>query len=561
MISKMNFLKFISSFLIICFMVGCKSNHTVKEKEIVMTPEQMDDQISDNIRSVLNFAKGSNGMINDSIRLSMFNIVNSLYEKNNFQGIWSRKENWKPVADSMFQFIKKARYYGLYPEDYHYNELDSLRLKIAGDSLVRMDAVAWTKADLLLTDAFMKTLKDLKEGRILPDSVSIVSKENYVDSFFVQNLNQAIDSNNISELFQSVEPTNTNYVSLRQLLPAFVDSMDTEKYLFVHFPYIDTAAFNQELYKRLLQSGIGDPNADPDSATLSKEVKKYQAKHQLTADGKPGEVTVRTLNSNDNEKFRRIAITLDRYKQLPELPEKYIWVNLPSLYLKVFDNDTVALESKIIIGKPTTPTPLLSSKITNMVTYPNWTIPMSIIRKDILPALKVNPGYLASKGFSLVDYNGETVDPFTVKWSKYKKGIPWKIVQGSGDDNALGIFKFNFNNPYSVYLHDTNQRYLFANSNRALSHGCVRVQKWEELAFFIAENDSLATKEGHPLSYTADSIRNWIANKDRKTIMVKKRLPLYIQYFTCEAKDDKIVMYNDVYNEDNLLEEKYFADK
>jgi murein L,D-transpeptidase YcbB/YkuD len=561
MIPKMNFLKFISSFLIICFMVGCKSNHTVKEKEIVMTPEQMDDQISDNIRSVLNFAKGSNGMINDSIRLSMFNIVNSLYEKNNFQGIWSRKENWKPVADSMFQFIKKARYYGLYPEDYHYNELDSLRLKIAGDSLVRMDAVAWTKADLLLTDAFMKTLKDLKEGRILPDSVSIVSKENYVDSFFVQNLNQAIDSNNISELFQSVEPTNTNYVSLRQLLPAFVDSMDTEKYLFVHFPYIDTAAFNQELYKRLLQSGIGDPNADPDSATLSKEVKKYQAKHQLTADGKPGEVTVRTLNSNDNEKFRRIAITLDRYKQLPELPEKYIWVNLPSLYLKVFDNDTVALESKIIIGKPTTPTPLLSSKITNMVTYPNWTIPMSIIRKDILPALKVNPGYLASKGFSLVDYNGETVDPFTVKWSKYKKGIPWKIVQGSGDDNALGIFKFNFNNPYSVYLHDTNQRYLFANSNRALSHGCVRVQKWEELAFFIAENDSLATKEGHPLSYTADSIRNWIANKDRKTIMVKKRLPLYIQYFTCEAKDDKIVMYNDVYNEDNLLEEKYFADK
>lgn len=561
MIPKMNFLKFISSFLIICFMVGCKSNHTVKEKEIVMTPEQMDDQISDNIRSVLNFAKGSNGMINDSIRLSMFNIVNSLYEKNNFQGIWSRKENWKPVADSMFQFIKKARYYGLYPEDYHYNELDSLRLKIAGDSLVRMDAVAWTKADLLLTDAFMKTLKDLKEGRILPDSVSIVSKENYVDSFFVQNLNQAIDSNNISELFQSVEPTNTNYVSLRQLLPAFVDSMDTEKYLFVHFPYIDTAAFNQELYKRLLQSGIGDPNADPDSATLSKEVKKYQAKHQLTADGKPGEVTVRTLNSNDNEKFRRIAITLDRYKQLPELPEKYIWVNLPSLYLKVFDNDTVALESKIIIGKPTTPTPLLSSKITNMVTYPNWTIPMSIIRKDILPALKVNPGYLASKGFSLVDYYGETVDPFTVKWSKYKKGIPWKIVQGSGDDNALGIFKFNFNNPYSVYLHDTNQRYLFANSNRALSHGCVRVQKWEELAFFIAENDSLATKEGHPLSYTADSIRNWIANKDRKTIMVKKRLPLYIQYFTCEAKDDKIVMYNDVYNEDNLLEEKYFADK
>jgi len=562
MVSKMNLLKFISGLFIISFMAGCTSNHTVKEKEIVATPEKMDDQISDNLKSILAFAENSNGVINDSIKLSLFEVLNSFYEKNNYKGIWSQKESWKPVADSMFQFIKHSKYYGLYPEDYHYKELDSLRTKIEKDSLARMDAVSWTKADLMLSDAFMKTLKDLKEGRMLPDSVSIASKPSYVDSFFIQNLNQVLASNNVSQLFQSVEPANANYISLRQLLPEFVDSMDTRKYLFINFPYIDTVAFNQRLYKRLLQSGIGDPeNKNPDSATLSKEVKKYQARHKLTADGKAGETTVRTLNSNDNEKFRRIAITLDRYKQLPTLPEKYIWVNLPSLHLKVFDNDTVVLESKVIIGKPATPTPLLSSQISNMVIYPNWTIPESIIKKDILPALKVNPGYLASKGFSLVDNKGEAVDPFTVKWSKYKKGIPWKIVQGSGDDNALGIFKFNFNNPYSVYLHDTNQRYLFANSNRALSHGCVRVQNWEALAFFIAKNDSMATKEGHPLSYTADSIRNWIANKNRKTIMVKKRLPLFIQYFTCEAKDNKIIMYNDVYKEDNVLEEKYFAKK
>jgi len=175
--------------------------------------------------------------------------------------------------------------------------------------------------------------------------------------------------------------------------------------------------------------------------------------------------------------------------------------------------------------------------------------------------LKNNPGYLASKGFSLVDSHGETVNPYTVNWSKYTKAIPWKIVQGSGDDNALGIFKFNFNNPYSVYLHDTNQRYLFQNSQRALSHGCVRVQKWEALAFYIAQNDSLATKEGEQLSYNTDSIKTWIANKARKTIMVKKRLPLFIEYFTCEAKNNKIVFYNDIYNEDKALEQKYFANR
>jgi len=160
-----------------------------------------------------------------------------------------------------------------------------------------------------------------------------------------------------------------------------------------------------------------------------------------------------------------------------------------------------------------------------------------------------------------VDYHGQVIDPYSVNWSKYKNGIPWKIVQGSGDDNALGIFKFNFSNPYSVYLHDTNQRYLFANSNRALSHGCVRVQKWEELAFFITKNDSLAAPKGHKISYNEDSIKTWIANEDRKSIMVKKKLPLYIEYFTCEATKDKIAFYNDIYNKDQELEQKYFADK
>jgi L,D-transpeptidase YcbB len=562
MLSKANLIKLFSAvFLFFCFF-SCKNNHGVKEKEIVKAPEKMDDQIADNIKAVLLFAKYSNGIINDSIKLSELNLLNSFYEKNNYQGIWSKTEMWNPVADSMFEFIKNSKYYGLYPEDYHYRELDTLRSQIANDSLVRMDAIAWTKADLMLSDAFMKTLKDLKEGRLLPDSVSIVSKNNYADSFFIPNLNKIIESNSVSQTFQNVEPADSGYISLKGLLVNFVDSMNPKKYLYLDYPYKDTLLFYKNLYKRLLQSGFGNKEiATPDSVLLSNEVKKYQAKHKLTADGKAGEGTIRSLNFNDNEKFRRIAVTLDRYKSLPELPESYIWVNLPGFYLKVYDHDTVVLESKVIIGKPSTPTPLLTSKITNMVTYPNWTIPESIIKKDILPALKINPGYLASKGFSLVDSHGETVNPYTVKWTKYTKGIPWKIVQGSGDDNALGIFKFNFNNPYSVYLHDTNQRYLFQNSQRALSHGCVRVQKWEALAFYIAQNDSLASKEGEQLSYNTDSIKTWIANKARKTIMVKKRLPLFIEYFTCEAKNNKIVFYNDIYNDDKDLEEKYFANK
>lgn len=561
MSSKLNKINILFLSLLI-FFSACNSHKTIKQKEIVQAPEKMDDQVSDNIKSVLDFAGTSNGKINDSVQLTQFKLVNTFYSKNDFKGFWSKTEGWNPVADSMFEFIKNSMYYGLYPEDYHFKELKELRSKIQTDSLVRMDAVVWTKADLMLTDAFIKTLKDLKEGRMVDDSVSIVSSENAADSFFWPKFREALSSNSVTSIFENVEPKNIYYASLKEKLPDFVDNMDTQKYTYINFPYIDTLQFYKELHKRLLQSGIASDSTDsPDSASVSKEVKKYQANHKLTVDGKPGEETIRTLNSYDFEKFRKIAVTLDRYKEFPEFPENYLLVNIPAYSLKVWDNDSIVITSKVIVGKPTTPTPILHSAISNMVTYPNWTIPESIIKKDILPALKVNPGYLASKGFSLVDYHGETVDPYSVKWAKYKNGIPWKIVQGSGDDNALGIFKFNFSNPYSVYLHDTNQRYLFANSNRALSHGCVRVQNWEALAFYIAKKDSLATTKGHKISYNEDSIKIWIANKDRKSIMVRKRLPLYIEYFTCEATKDRIVFYRDIYNKDQALEEKYFGDK
>lgn len=560
MLHRVNLVKIFSVILLIFFWIGCKDNTPVKEKEIVKVPEKMDDQVSDNIKAALSFADRSNGTINAGIKLSRFPLVNSFYESKNYKRMWSSKEKWNPAADSMFEFIKNSKYFGLYPRDYHYKELDSLRLKISDDSLVRMDAIAWTKADLMLSDAFISTLKDIKEGRMVPDSLSIISKENYRDSFFFDNLNKALDSANISELFKRAEPHNIKYLSLREALKNFVDNMDTATYLYIDFPYTDTLAFNQQLHTRLLQENIGDSDIEMSDSVLKNEVKIYQAKHNLKVDGKAGEGTVGSLNLNDKEKFKRIAITLDRYKQLPEMPEDYVWVNIPGFYLELMDNDSVVFQSKVIVGKPTTQTPTLYSEISNMVIFPNWTIPESIIKKEILPALKKDPGYLARKGFSLVDYKGDEVDPYTVEWSKYKNGIPWKIVQGSGDDNALGIFKFNFYNPYSVYLHDTNQRYLFANSNRALSHGCVRVQKWQSLAFYIAKKDSLATKRGHP-AYNIDSLKTWIANQDRKTVMIKKRLPLFIVYFTCVANDGEIVVYNDIYKEDEDLALRYFANK
>jgi murein L,D-transpeptidase YcbB/YkuD len=132
-------------------------------------------------------------------------------------------------------------------------------------------------------------------------------------------------------------------------------------------------------------------------------------------------------------------------------------------------------------------------------------------------------------------------------------------VQGSSDGNALGIMKFVFDNKYSVYLHDTNQRYLFNSNNRSLSHGCVRVQEWDRLAKFILAADSINAAGGNFTS--TDSLNTWLKMKKKKSIPIQKKLPVYIRYITCEGRNGGIIFYEDVYEEDRWIREKYFAGK
>ena len=545
------------------FSYSCRTKHAAIEKQIVATPEEMDSKVGDNIKAVLQYALDNNGKINDSIKLSLTAIVDSFYHKNDYVSIWSKDEKWEPLADSLYNFIEGSEAYGLFPSDYHYKEIRTLKTAILNDSLVRKDANVWTKAELMLSDAFMRISKHLKQGRLLPDSISLSADTTLTNDFFIKNLTTVIDNNALLPLLNSLEPKHTGYIELKKGLKIFADSMNRKVYTYILYPNKDSLVFIRNLQKRLQESNYLDTAIKHlDSAQLAMAVKSFQKKKGIKADGKITASLVRSLNATDAENFKRIAINIDRYKQLPyHLPEKYIWVNLPAYYLRVFDNDTIVFESKTIVGKPTTPTPKLNSEITDMVTYPQWTIPNSIIKKDILPAMKKSADYLARKGFHLVDLKGETVDPYSVNWAKYSKGIPYKILQGSGDDNALGILKFNFNNPYSVYLHDTNQRYLFKNTARALSHGCVRVQEWEKLAYYIAENDSINQKPDNPPGYNIDSIKSWLVNKERKRIIVKNRIPLFIRYFTCEGKNGKVIFYDDIYSEDKRLREKYFAGK
>ena len=549
------------------FIISCKSGNK-GDKRIVTDPDMMDQQVSESIQQTLSFALKNDGKINDSVQLKMLPVVNKYYESKEYASTWNHREKWEPLVDTIYRFIQNSEQYGLIPVDYHLKTIGALKKTLDTDSLKRMDAVLWSHADLILTDAFMLLVKDLKKGRLSSDSTFLKKGPGMKADIYTSSVDELFTNKNFTKLVSSLEPDLKGYVELKRSLQFFIDSMDRRVYTYVTYPYKpnnpkDSLFFIKLLQKRLKESGCIEAGAKlPDSVQLNTALKKYQKQKGLRTDGKISASLVRSMNNNDLERFKRIAINLDRYKQMPaDMPEKYIWVNLPAYYLYLYEGDSVVLESKVICGTPATRTPLLYSVISDMVTYPTWTVPSSIIRKQYLPKLKSNPYYLSRIGLRLVDSKGETVDPGSVDWSKYSKNIPYKVVQGSGDDNALGILKFNFKNPYSVYLHDTNQRYLFKNSSRALSHGCVRVEQWDKLAFYIARNDSINLRSGDTLQYNTDSIRNWLANKERRRIGVKNGIPLFIAYFSCEAKGNKIRFYEDIYGEDKAMREKYFKNK
>ena len=236
------------------------------------------------------------------------------------------------------------------------------------------------------------------------------------------------------------------------------------------------------------------------------------------------------------------------------LPASYILVNVPSFTLYVYNKDTLEFQSRVIVGSPKTRTPLLNSRVSNFITFPQWTVPYSIIFKDMLPKIQKNVDYLDKQNLMVVDKNDSVLDPHLIKWASLnEKHFPYLLRQKQGDDNSLGVIKFNFANKYSVYLHDTNVRWLFSKSVRALSHGCVRVQDWEKLSHYLVRSDTTR--------FPTDTLKAWINRQEKHTVTGFPRVPLFIRYFTVEGKNGQLKFYNDVYGDERLVKEKYFARK
>lgn len=536
---------------------GCKDRPSsdVTKKEVVETPQEISVKAEDIIKGTLEKILTNNPELPDSFRVKNAGILHEMYQHREFKPLWFSEGRFVQRTDSFLSLLDSCMLLGMFPSDYYHKRIHMLRLQLLTDTAreKKMDASQWAFADLMLSSAFVQLVKDVKIGRLLPDS--IIAKDSTLTYEFFNSEWDVLGQVSNDSFTKRLEPHHRGYWDIRAALPNFLRKADLTNYTFVASK--DSSELRSLIYKRLTEEDTSLVQQTPDSLAIVDAIKKYQERKKLKVDGKITSALLNLLNDTDLEKFVRIAINLDRFKQLQPLPSQHIWVNIPGFYLELREKDSLVLTSKVCVGKPVTKTPVITSAITDMVTYPKWTIPESIVKQEILPGLKKDPGYTIRKGYSLIDKDGNVVDPYTVTWSNYKNYIPYKVVQGSGDDNALGVLKFNFPNKHAVYLHDTNQRYLFSRTNRALSHGCVRVQAWYELSKYILRNDSIYSERAVPV----DSLDAWLATKQKRSIPVRKPVPLFIRYFTCDARDGRVVFYDDIYAEDKKFREKIFANK
>ena len=407
---------------------------------------------------------------------------------------------------------------GLDPAAYH---IAAIRLRLSLGS-----SAAMAESDLLLTAGVLDYMHDLRAGRIAPSQI-----ENDVElpaTWFdpVSSLSSALTSGTLQQTLVSLQPPHQEYENLKTGLARY-RAIEGEG----GWPQISALPKEGDetalasLWQRL---AIEDRSLKGEAETptaLRDAITRYQSRNGLEETGVVGKETLAALNISVRQRIDQIVANMERWRWLPPFPQKYIEVNTADATLKVVDNGKIVLASRIIAGKPATPTPIFAAQVVALTVNPYWNIPATIARKEILPKERRHPGYMASQHiFAAGDGT---------------------LKQQPGTDNALGFLKLEMPNRFNSYLHDTPARGLFARNDRHFSHGCMRVQQIAPLASYVLTGDTAAAK---------DKLAALIATGVNQRISLDKTVPVYVLYWTAIADQDGAVGFRpDIYGRDGRL--------
>jgi murein L,D-transpeptidase YcbB/YkuD len=300
------------------------------------------------------------------------------------------------------------------------------------------------------------------------------------------------------------------------------------------------------LRRRLAVTGDLDPNLPASAAyddTLTAAVKRFQARHGLSETGSVGPLTLEALNVPAETRVQQIAASMERLAATSFIfGQRYVVVNIAGASVEAVANGRVERRYVAVVGKPDRPSPTLTTNITAVNLNPTWTVPLSIVKKDIVPKMRQDPSYLTRMHMRLIDAAGNEVDPGGVDWNGGR--VPaFAIRQDAGSWNALGAVRIDMPNPHSVYMHDTNHKSLFNSDYRFQSSGCARVNDPRDLAaWLLQDNEGWGRRE----------IDAGIATGKRIDVRLTRSVPVAWIYLTGWAGHNGVVHFRkDVYDHDD----------
>jgi murein L,D-transpeptidase YcbB/YkuD len=475
--------------------------------------------------------------------------VVDFYRERKHEPLWSDAKGRLDRAYDLLHILIHADDEGLEPSDYYLKAI-----KKYWDTKAPRDSI---QLDLLLSAALYRYSNDVYSGRYKPRDMDADwhIKNDVLDSHRL--FADVAMKQSITPLLKSLPHQHSDYQSLKKQLRLFRDlerQGDWEK--FKSGPTLEPGMQHKQvaqLRQRFKITHDLDEGSLHDISIfdrpLAEAVKRYQSRHGLTADGRVGPQTRRTLNIPPGERIRQIRINMERWRWLPrKLGKQYLMVNMTGFELYIVDNDATVLSMPVIIGKSYRSTPSFSGMISTMEYNPYWTIPTNMAVEDFVPRQKNDPSFFERKSIKL--FRGwkkpREIDPKTVDWSGLnKENFPYWLRQEPGPKNALGRVKFLFSNPYEIYLHGTPDKHLFERAVRAFSSGCIRVKDPVRLAAYLL-NDGTQLMEEEILAN--------IHLGSNQSIQIPISVPIYLVYWTAWVDQDGGINFRpDIYNRDTKL--------
>jgi murein L,D-transpeptidase YcbB/YkuD len=302
------------------------------------------------------------------------------------------------------------------------------------------------------------------------------------------------------------------------------------------------------LRRRLISSDdlAADKTSGPFDEVVAEAVKRFQVRHGLAATANVTPRTLAALNVSVQKRIRQLEASLERIQNMNfQFGPRYVVVNIPAAFAEAVENDVVARRYRVIVGKTEKPSPTLTAEITSVNLNPTWTVPSSIARSEISAHMRKDASYLSRMHMEVLDAHDNPIDPGAVDWSGMRTPN-FTVRQQNGTWNALGALKIDMPNPYSVYMHDTNQRNLFSDDYRFDSHGCTRVDNVRDLAAWLLQPELP--------KWNRAAIDATIATGERQDIVLPKKVPVAWIYLTAWMTRDQTVQFrNDIYDQDEQL--------